>query len=316
MTIHKPALGLLLCLTLCLTSAHAEEVGKTLLSVGQVMAQDAQGVDRKLERRSAIFNADTIRTGAESSAQFRFIDGALLAVSENSIVEVVDYRFDEESQTGRSWLNLIEGGLRTMTGTIGDNSAQDYELRTPVGTIGIRGTDFQLRYEEEALFVAVWESDIVVKVMQQGKIIQRVNLGIRERYRFARIDRRGRVDYFDTPPETLNSDVYHQQPKGSNGDSKDKNSKGDNKDKNSKGDGKKDNGKNGGSKKKKKQNQTQSDSKGGKSKKSEQPKVSSSGAGKTSNKVKRSVKDQKNNELLNPPPMEPMEPMDNTNENR
>jgi len=40
---------------------------------------------------------------------------------------------------------LLRGGLRTVTGAIGRNDPENVEVRTPVATLGIRGTDFEVR---------------------------------------------------------------------------------------------------------------------------------------------------------------------------
>jgi hypothetical protein len=39
-------------------------------------------------------------------------------------------------------MNLIEGGFRTITGAIAKQNPGDYQVNTPVATIGVRGTDY------------------------------------------------------------------------------------------------------------------------------------------------------------------------------
>ncbi|MDX1434446.1 MAG: FecR domain-containing protein, partial [Gammaproteobacteria bacterium] len=42
----------------------------------------------------------------------------------------------------RSFFSLLKGGLRTITGAIGKLNRKAYQIRTPVATIGIRGTEY------------------------------------------------------------------------------------------------------------------------------------------------------------------------------
>jgi len=47
-----------------------------------------------------------------------------------------------DSGVQRSFLRLIKGGFRTVSGLIGKSNAEEYRVTTPVATIGIRGTDY------------------------------------------------------------------------------------------------------------------------------------------------------------------------------
>lgn len=48
------------------------------------------------------------------------------------------------SSSSKSYFKLLRGGFRAVSGLIGKGNADQYRVRTPVATIGIRGTDYVL----------------------------------------------------------------------------------------------------------------------------------------------------------------------------
>ena len=77
------------------STALAQEVaGKTMLARGDVMASDDTNTDsRKLRRRSPIYGNDVVVTGAEAKAQLRMTDGGMIALKENSELQIANYQY-------------------------------------------------------------------------------------------------------------------------------------------------------------------------------------------------------------------------------
>src|SRR4029078_1118865 len=72
-------LGLLLCCALAATGALAQNAGKILLAVGDVTA--VRGGERvRLSAGAMVSAGDSVVTGADSYAQIRFSDDALVAL--------------------------------------------------------------------------------------------------------------------------------------------------------------------------------------------------------------------------------------------
>ena len=44
-----------------------------------------------------------------------------------------------------AFFRLLKGGFRAVSGLIGHTRREDYAVQTPVATIGIRGTDYEVR---------------------------------------------------------------------------------------------------------------------------------------------------------------------------
>lgn len=155
------AMGLLSCLAL---PVAAESIGKVLLSVGKVEAQATDEVVRNLSRRSPIYTADTLVTYDDSKTQIRFTDGSMVSLAPNSVFKIQEYEYDE-GQSEKAIYSLLKGGLQTLTGAIGHVKKQDYRLLTPLATIGIRGTFYQVFLTEDGSVVGfVKEGAIVITV--------------------------------------------------------------------------------------------------------------------------------------------------------
>ena len=119
-------------------------IGQVIINVGSLSAQN-RGSTRKLTRRSSIYRGDTLSTGEHSLSQIRMKDGALLSLRPHTDIKIADYRYNgQEDGSEQSILELLKGGFRTITGIIGHKNKQNYQVRTSVATIGIRGTHYSL----------------------------------------------------------------------------------------------------------------------------------------------------------------------------
>ena len=119
-------------------------IGQVVISIGDMQA-DNRGTQRDLERRSPILKGDTITTSERAYTQIRMKDGALISLRPKTRLRIIDYNFNgAEDGTERSFMELLAGGFRTITGYIGHLNKQNYRVKTAVATIGIRGTHYGL----------------------------------------------------------------------------------------------------------------------------------------------------------------------------
>jgi len=119
-------------------------IGQVIINVGKLSAQN-RGSIRELNRRSSIYRGDTINTGERSMTQIRLKDGALLALRPHTELKLAEYQYNgQEDGSEQSIIELVKGGFRTITGAIGHKNKQNYQVRTTVATIGIRGTHYSL----------------------------------------------------------------------------------------------------------------------------------------------------------------------------
>jgi hypothetical protein len=111
----------------------------------------ADGITRiaspgKPERRPAVgepvHEGDAVQTAPKAELHLRMADGASIIVRENTKMKITAYVADG-GQNDRSLLDLTEGALRAITGWIGRYNRANYAVRTPLVTIGVRGTDHE-----------------------------------------------------------------------------------------------------------------------------------------------------------------------------
>ena len=122
-----------------------QAAGKVVLAVGDVVA--VRGADRvRLVAGAAVNGGDTVVTGAQSHAQLRFSDNALVALKPDSEFRIEKYAYSgREDNANVAVFRLVRGGFRTLTGEIGRVNKEAYRVETTQATIGIRGTHYQLQ---------------------------------------------------------------------------------------------------------------------------------------------------------------------------
>ena len=157
-----------------LTNASEQElIGHIIIAKGDLKAyQTEQDQPRVLKRRSPIFIGDTLVTGPQSEAQIRFNDKGLLSLKPNSKFIVKNYKKNNVPQESKPevLMELVKGGFRTITGTLGKNHENAYRVNTPGSSIGIRGTHYEvLHLKSSSTLMAVWQGSISVST-EKGSI--------------------------------------------------------------------------------------------------------------------------------------------------
>ena len=132
-----------------MTAVQAQEAGSVTFATGDVSAEREPPVP--LVKGDTVLADDAIVTGDASRAQLQMIDGAKIAIRPNSPLQIEEYVYAAATPSAtisasedKSIMNLVKGGFRSITGAIGKDSPKNYEVRTPVGVLGIRGTDFAM----------------------------------------------------------------------------------------------------------------------------------------------------------------------------
>lgn len=122
------------------------KVGYVAQLEGQATARDLDGRVKPLQINSQIFEGDRLETEVGARLYILMDDGAEVHLKEDSALKISEYvitaGYGKESS---SILDLIRGGLRKITGSIGASSLADYQVQTGFATIGIRGTEYVIK---------------------------------------------------------------------------------------------------------------------------------------------------------------------------
>jgi FecR protein len=116
--------------------------GTVELVDGNALIEAKDGSARALVVGEDVHEGDTITTFAKSELHLQMADGAQFIVRADSKITLFEYVADGGSED-RSLIDLTRGALRAITGWIGQYNRSNYSIRTPLVTIGVRGTDHE-----------------------------------------------------------------------------------------------------------------------------------------------------------------------------
>ncbi len=150
--------------------------GKVLFTLGRVDIQ-RDGAVLPATRGMPVQAGDQMDLGPTSRTQIRMNDGAMIALQPGSSFVIEEYQLPDSVVAalaqvqaapapapaaptrvatpasdsaarigGRALFSLLKGGFRTITGLIGKSDQDVYQLKTPIATIGIRGTTYSATY--------------------------------------------------------------------------------------------------------------------------------------------------------------------------
>ncbi|OAV53484.1 hypothetical protein A6U98_05810 [Rhizobium sp. WYCCWR10014] len=112
----------------------AEPVGQAVVIKTQVTGQSGPiEVDTRVHRN------ERIKTSQSGLGQFVFHDGTKLAVGWGSSVVIDKYVFDDSQSVKKLTIRAAKGTFRWVSGS---SNSSAYQILTPAGTIGVRGTAF------------------------------------------------------------------------------------------------------------------------------------------------------------------------------
>lgn len=127
--------------------AFAQVAGTVTQLSGPMMAKKPDGKIKVLSLKSEVESGDTLVTEKNTYALVKFIDDSEITLKPATTFVVEQFAYQAGQPDGdRASFNLIKGGLRSLSGLLGKRNKEKFSLKTPVATIGIRGTFFIAEY--------------------------------------------------------------------------------------------------------------------------------------------------------------------------
>ena len=157
--IHNITVFAILLLWSCIALAAA-----TVIAVnGDTQMTPLKGSPDQLAPGQRIEVGTVINTGKNSDISMRFDDGQLIALSPNTSLVINEYKFNANKPEESSFaISLLKGGMRAVTGIIGETNKDNVFFKTEVATIVNRSADFQLFYDNQ-LYITILDGAILAR---------------------------------------------------------------------------------------------------------------------------------------------------------
>lgn len=134
------------------------------IGVASVVKNDVSGSVggqvRVINVGSGVFQNELIATGAASSTQLLFRDETSLTIGEHSRLTLDRFVYNPATRSGDVVVNALQGTFRFISGSAKPGG---YTIKTPVATVGLRGTIVEgyIGIDGSLVFVVVESSAIV-----------------------------------------------------------------------------------------------------------------------------------------------------------
>lgn len=121
-------------------TVSGKSVGFVISIQGHAQAISEAGI-RELSTESEIFQGEKVVTQEDGQIEIKFTDNTILSQGANSEVNIDAYVYDpEEGSNSNLLLQMTKGVFRTVTGEIAKQNPDNFNLKSPMALIGIRGT--------------------------------------------------------------------------------------------------------------------------------------------------------------------------------
>ncbi|WP_170958904.1 FecR family protein [Magnetospirillum sp. 15-1] len=139
----------------------AEPAGKVVRLQGGAEARQ-DDASRVLAAGDPVRAGETLRTGPGSRLLVLFADGMELTLSDGAEMTVAAFDWDARQAAGKAELTLGRGSFLLRTGAVGKLPDHPLTVRTPLASVGVRGTQFWGGPLDAPLSVLLIEGRVVV----------------------------------------------------------------------------------------------------------------------------------------------------------
>jgi ferric-dicitrate binding protein FerR (iron transport regulator) len=147
------------------TSAADERIGIAAVVRNTVSQLEPQVT--RIAKGDEVVRNEVVRTGADSDARLVFRDDTNLALGPGSTLKLDRTVFDDP-KPGDIAIKLTTGAFRFVTG---NSSKEAYEIKTPIATMGVRGTTLDILVKKRRNIIVLRAGKITVCVPGPGKCV-------------------------------------------------------------------------------------------------------------------------------------------------
>lgn len=128
---------------------EAQPIGRVAEIDGTATATRVDGTKVALSKDTPVYQGDIIETANGAALSVVFIDESTFSVGENGRMVLDEMVFDPSTLEGGSAVSVLQGVFVFVSGEIAANNPEQMVIRTPVATIGIRGTAVAISAAQE-----------------------------------------------------------------------------------------------------------------------------------------------------------------------
>lgn len=142
------------------------------IGVAAAVQNEVQGIldgkNASLTAGADVYQNQVIQTGEKAMAQLLFLDQTSLSIGPNAHIKLDSFIFDPNRSEGEVVLEASRGAFRFITGAQDPNN---YSIKTPVATIGVRGTIIDFLLIDGSLVLILDEGRAFI-TMADGTVIE------------------------------------------------------------------------------------------------------------------------------------------------
>jgi hypothetical protein len=139
---------LFLVLLTGVVNASDESAGSLRKKKGDVLIE-RNGSIVKAEDGTPVYQNDTVKTGADGSVGIIFKDTSRISLGPNSRLDLKKFVFNPAKGQFSMVNKLTKGTASFVSGKMTKLSPESVVLETPTSTIGVRGTTYNIKVNED-----------------------------------------------------------------------------------------------------------------------------------------------------------------------
>ena len=121
-------------------SAGPRRIGEVREAEGLVQATRPDGTTVRLQVGDDVYQGDILETGTDGKVGVIFIDGTVFSLGQSGRMTLNNLVFDPGGDDSSMTFSVLQGTFVFLSGQIAGNSEDGMVVRTPVATLGVRGT--------------------------------------------------------------------------------------------------------------------------------------------------------------------------------
>ena len=126
------------------------KIGTVTLVIGEISTSKG----RVLKSGDPIYFNEIIITGNQSKSQIILLDQTVMMIGEATEMSIDEFIYSPEKISSQQSNDKIttrikQGSIKVLSGKISESNPDSLVIKTPAGTIGTRGTEFQALVDEE-----------------------------------------------------------------------------------------------------------------------------------------------------------------------